>query len=721
MMISQVFGAAKSVGLCFAPSTAMRFGFVAVFAASIATTCPGERPVKLKKDLQQQLREDVEFLAGEDLRGRSAADETIHEAAKYVGQRMASIGLKVDVVDDGPFQDVDVTLGAQVGNAENNYATFELALEKNDGEKSVSEENDDDENNAKENSDTDAASDSKIVAELSKGMNPLTIGSQKGSASGKVVFAGYGITSRKLNYDDYAGVDVKDAIVIILRKEPGGSDPNSPFDGVKNTRHAYFATKAENAIKHGAAGVMIVNDEASIKEAVRLIQYRIKQEQTRAERLEKQLKELPEEAVNSRTKFQMQLQQVKASAESMALEQKQIERGVLGISGAGGRVDGKTRIPMVSVARDVVDRLLKSSGQPALKEVEESINQRFRPQSMELAGVTGSISVELKPSVATSPNVIGVIPGRGALKNETVVVGAHYDHVGMGGYGSLAPGTVAIHNGADDNASGTATILGAAELLMKSTESYESHRRIVFIAFTGEERGLIGSKYYVANPLYPLETTAAMINLDMVGRLRDNELTLYGTGSAEEMDEIVEVSNEKHAFSLFKIPTGYGPSDHQSFYKAGVPVLFFFTGLHNDYHRPSDDFDKIDFGSMTRITDMVSDVTLQLAVRKERPKYAETEKRVEIRRQLTAYLGAQIVKRGDQLVVSEVSKDSPASKSGLLANDQLSRFNKRRVRTVQDVKDLLRLRSPGDELQVQVIRNGQTVDLQVKLGKRPTG
>lgn len=690
-----------------------------ILACCFAVTAEAvERPTGVKIDLQQQLRADVEFLASEDLKGRSAADETIHEAAKYIGERMASIGLKVDAVSDSPFQNVDVTLGAQVGNVENNYATFTLKSDEKKPDVGAIEDNDDEADASVAGG--GEAGDKEIVAKLSEAMNPLTLGSQAGTASGKVVFVGFGISSKKMNYDDYAGVDVKDAIVIVLRKEPGVSDPKSPFDGVKNTRHAYFATKAENAIRHGAAGVLIVNDEASIDEAAKLIRNRIEQERARGERLKKQLESLPQEAKNSRAKFRTQLDQVDSSIESMSKELEQAKRGVLGISEAGGRVEGTARIPMVSIARDVVDRLLKTAGRN-LKDTEDLINDRFRPNSIELSDVTCSMSVELKPSIATSPNVIGVIPGRGALKNETVVVGAHYDHVGMGGYGSLAPGTVAIHNGADDNASGTATILGAAELLMKSSKDYKSHRRIVFIAFTGEERGLIGSKHYVAKPLFPLETTAAMINLDMVGRLRDNELTLYGTGSAEAIDEVVESANEKHAFDLFKISTGYGPSDHQSFYKAGVPVLFFFTGLHNDYHRPSDDFDKIDFGSMTRITDMVSDVTLQLAVRKERPRYVETDKRFQIRRQLTAYLGASIVNRGDHVVISELPADSPAGKGGLRVNDQLSRINKRRVRTVQDVMDLLRSRSPGDTLNVQVIRNTQTLDLQVKLGKRPTG
>ncbi len=167
------------------------------------------------------------------------------------------------------------------------------------------------------------------------------------------------------------------------------------------------------------------------------------------------------------------------------------------------------------------------------------------------------------------------------------------------------------------------------------------HRRIIFIAFTGEERGLVGSKHYVRSPGFRSESTVAMVNMDMVGRLRDNELTVYGTGSAPMMNEILDQANERQQFNLFQVATGYGPSDHQSFYEAGIPVMFFFTGLHNDYHRPTDDFDKINFGGLTRITDTVSEVTFQLATRENRPQYAKTEGLAKIRRQMTAYLGVQ--------------------------------------------------------------------------------
>jgi hypothetical protein len=669
---------------------------LAVIAAASLANAENEAtvsPAAAEETVATSLMQDVQYLASEELRGRDVSDDTIHVAAKYIRKRMIQCGLKTDTIGGTAFQEVPVDLGAQAGDPQQNWIQFSGSSEQN----------------------------APIRAKLGESMNPLAAGVIKGAVADRpVIFVGYGITALDLKYDDYAGINAKDAVVIVLRKEPRASDPRSPFDGVKNTRHAYFTTKIKNAMAHGAAAVLFVNDENSIDEATRIIRYKIQQETARAKQLREKMATLPAKARNSRNNMQMQLDGVAASVEALELELAKAKRGLMGISEAGARTFEGTEIPVVSIARDTADSLIRRSTQSSLSASESTINQRLRPDSKVLAGMTCSLQMSLKPTSANSPNVVGVILGKGDLANETVIVGAHYDHVGMGGYGSLAPGTVEIHNGADDNASGVATMLGAANLLAQKVQDQPSHRRIVFIAFTGEERGLVGSRYYVEHPLYSLEETAAMINLDMVGRLRDNELTVYGTGSAEGLDALVEEVNKSAGFSLYKIPSGYGPSDHMSFYKAGVPVLFYFTGLHNDYHRPSDDFDKIDFGGMTRITDTVGDVTLQLAVRATRPKFVETENRIQIRRQMSVYMGVSMSDRGDHVVISYVGKDSPAKQSGLRAGDQLSRIGRSRIRTSTDVFDLLRKRSPGDALQVQVLRRGKPLDVVVKLAKRPS-
>jgi hypothetical protein len=665
-------------------------GFVLIHLAEPTWTRSEQPSDGVAAQQVRLLQEDIEYLASEELRGRGVADETIDQAARFIAKRMSQVGLDTNVFDGSPFQKLNVRLGARPGSGKNNR----IAISHDDGEFD------------------------RATATLSDGMNPLAIGSGSGQVTGRLVFAGYGITAPKLNYDDYEGIDVSGATVIILRKEPGMADPNSPFAGTRNTRHAFFATKISNAITHGAIAVILVNDPSSVLQSLQNDRHKINQELKRRESIAKQIENLPAQAVNNRKTLTQKISRIDSMVASMREELKQVERGVLEISEAGERDAAEASIPVVSVARDIVDNLLSQSTERSLEEIEEKIDQTVSPQSIALPNVTVTLRVELKPALAPTSNVIGVFAGRGELADQTVILGAHYDHVGMGGYGSLAPGTVAVHNGADDNASGTACLLASAAQLRERLAEESSHRRVVFIAFTGEERGLLGSKHYVRSPPFPLESTVTMVNLDMVGRLRDNELTVYGTGSGDLLDEILEKANEQQQFSLFKVKTGYGPSDHQSFYEAGLPVLFFFTGLHNDYHRPTDDFDKIDFGGLTRITDIVSEVTFELAIRKERPRYAETENRVRIRRQITAFMGVALSDRGDHVVLSGTTAGGPAESGGLRTGDRLEKLGNRRVRTASDVLELMRNHSPGDELKIRVTRGGKTIDVTIRLAAR---
>lgn len=641
----------------------------------------------------KRLWADLEFLSSDELRGRAVGDPSIDVAADYIADRMSQVGLDTTAFSGTPFQSFNVSLGARPGAAKRNKI---LVRHRSD-------------------------QFPPFNASLGEGMNPMAIGSGSGVVSGRVVFAGYGITAPKLGYDDYAGIDASGATVIVLRKEPGANDRNSPFAGTRNTRHAYFSTKIDNAIQHGAAAMLLVNDPFSVLQGIQNQKSKITQEEQRRKAIEQQLEELPEGAVNIRQTLRQKLDGIDSVVASLGEDLQQAERGLIGIAEAGERAAGTDSIPVVSIARDLVDRLFVASQQKTLEEVEAAIDQTTTPHSFALPQVDLTVSVELMPTLAETSNVVGVLAGKGALAGETVVVGAHYDHVGMGGYGSLAPGTIAVHNGADDNASGTAALLAIASNVVRGAARKASHRTVVFIAFTGEERGLLGSRHYVRNPRFPLNSTVTMVNLDMVGRLRDNELTVYGVGSADQLDAIVETANERQRFDLFKVATGFGPSDHQSFYEAGIPVLFFFTGLHNDYHRPSDDFDKIDFGGLTRITDIVSEVTSELAVRPQRPKYAETENRFQMRHQMTAFMGVTLSDRGDHVVLSGLAPDGPAQRAGLQVGDRLNSIAKTGIRSSSDVLEVIRRHAPGDRLPVQITRNGTVVDLIVQLESRPEG
>lgn len=684
-----------------------KLNFVACLSTILTVLISSAVPAVAQQASIESLRDDVQFLASDELRGRSVTDPTIDVARDYVRDRMQAIGLQLDAVQGKPFQTVKIPVGSEVRSNEKNFCRFKI-----DGAESDSDSGSDSGNN----SDSDEKS---IEITLEDGFGPLAIGRSESVASGPVVFAGYGITSKEQSYDDYQSIDAKGAIVLLLRKEPGASDPDSPFDGVKNTRHAYFATKVTNAIAQGAAGVLIVNDPSSTRESVQKEQNRIDQERRRKDALQKLLTNLPPEAVKNHAATAEKIDRIDQLIHAMQADRSSAERGVLGVSDAGTQSKQTKKIPVASIARDVADQILRATGGSSLAELEAQIDKTFQPASRSLDSVTATLSVDLKPAVAISDNVIGQLPGKGLLANETIVIGAHYDHVGMGGFASLAPGTIAIHNGADDNASGIAAMLACGTLLKRRLAELDSHRTILFIAFTGEERGLVGSRHYVENPVLPIASTAAMINLDMVGRLRDNELNVYGTGSASSMEQVVDAANVEFGFKLFKVASGYGPSDHQSFYRARVPVLFFFTGLHNDYHRPSDDFDKIDFGNLERITDMVSEVAYQLAVLLQRPVYAETDPKVRIRRQMTAFFGIRVSQFSNMVKITELTAGGPAAKAGLQIGDKIQRIGQKNIRSTDDVLSWVREHRPGDKFEIQVRRNATLVTLRGKLEKRP--
>ncbi len=218
-----------------------------------------------------------------------------------------------------------------------------------------------------------------------------------------------------------------------------------------------------------------------------------------------------------------------------------------------------------------------------------------------------------QPGVLVGRNVVGILPGRDpVLRNQTVILGAHYDHLGLGGFGSLDPdSTGLIHNGADDNASGAAALIQVAARLAASPPA----RTVVFIAFSGEELGLLGSAYYVKQPIYPLSGTLAMVNLDMVGRLRNGRLIVYGARSAKEFPALLDSLNWYAGFDLKAQGDGYGPSDHSSFYAAKKPVLHIFTDLHEDYHRTTDDWQKVNYDGLKRVADFRLGLVTALANR----------------------------------------------------------------------------------------------------------
>jgi len=324
----------------------------------------------------------------------------------------------------------------------------------------------------------------------------------------------------------------------------------------------------------------------------------------------------------------------------------------------------------------------------------------------------------------TGRNVIGLLPGHDpVLRNETIIVGAHYDHLGLGGFGSLDPdSTGKVHNGADDNASGSAMLIEIAQRLAAAPPA----RTVVFIAFSGEELGLLGSSYYVKQPVYPLATTLAMINLDMVGRLRNKRLIVYGSRSAKEFPALLDSLNWYAGFDLKAQGDGYGPSDQSSFYAAGRPVLHFFTDLHEDYHRTTDDWQKINLLGFGQVATFVTGVVTALANRPRPLTLMQAATQIPASSVgppmpgYGAYLGTvpDMTDSPGGVRLLGVRAGSPAEKAGLRGDDIITKIGDTSVPDLEAMTQALRSHRPGDTVTVVVRRGTETATLRAVLGER---
>lgn len=350
----------------------------------------------------------------------------------------------------------------------------------------------------------------------------------------------------------------------------------------------------------------------------------------------------------------------------------------------------------------------------------------------------GEIATDAKEVEAF--NVIGILEGTDAvLKNEAIVIGAHYDHLGKGGMGSLAANSSEIHHGADDNASGTSALI---ELARQFAKTKNNKRTLIFIAFGGEEEGLLGSRYYVNNPVFPLAQTVAMFNMDMIGRLNGEKLNVGGIGTAKEWKELVERINPRREYYsqvstpvksdgeliLMKTTTsagfapmfvlqlnddGFGPSDHSSFYGKQIPVLFFFTGTHLDYHKPSDTAEKINYEGLKRIATYVSDIVKAIDLNPNKPTYtvAKSPAPTEGRRSFNVTLGT-IPGYGDGndgMLVDGVRENTPAAKIGMKAGDKIVKLGGKDIRNVQDYTAVLSDLKADTEYEIVYVRDGQRI------------
>jgi len=470
----------------------------------------------------------------------------------------------------------------------------------------------------------------------------------------KLVFAGFGISAPDLKYDDYEGIDVKDKIVIVIRNTPEPNVPHSEFDAFSPLRK-----KASVARDKGAAAIIFVNPYDENKTTDDLVEFTFDR---------------------------------------------------------GGSVGG---FSAVSIKRSFVEQLFQSEG-INFKEVYDKIIETKKPSSFELKNSSAKISTEVKEVEAISWNVGGFIEGNDPeLKNEWIIIGAHFDHLGMGGEGSLYRGDEPqIHNGADDNASGTTGVLELAEKFASQKDKLK--RSIAFFTFSGEELGLLGSNYLVNNLPFPAEDAITMINMDMIGRLKDSSLIVYGTGTSSSWKALLNKDNV-YGFKLTFNDEGFGPSDHSSFYGKKIPVLFFFTGTHEDYHKPSDDTEIINFPGEKEILDFVFNVAMDIDNTSERPDYLLVEKK-ESAQIFTrkVYVGTvpDFASNVDGYKISGVSEGSPAQLAGLQGGDVIISFGGKKISNIYDFTYALGDFVPGEVVDVIVKRGKEEITFKIKLASK---
>ena len=567
----------------------------------------------------EQYHSHIALLAHDELKGRGTGHYGIDLAAGYIAGQLASFGLQPGGPDGTYFQEYTITVRPQLQD------------------------------------DTSLSFDGvQIALTLRDDFLPFGF-SSTGSFKGDVVFVGYGTTNEEKSHDDYAGIDVQDKVVLMLRREP----PAWQADGW--TSNAQFTTKVALAIEHGAAAVIIVNQDPGEDGRDVLMPFRMRAASTQS-------------------------------------------------------------IPVIHLKRSSADAILTAAGLASLSALQQKLDGGTTV-SAELAGVTAQGNVSIKSNDMLARNVIGVLPGMGPNADEYIVFGAHYDHLGQR--------RGQIHNGADDNASGTAGVIEVARAL---SQTPYRNRSVICMTFSGEEIGLKGSKYFASTPTVAIEQIKAMLNMDMIGRLSDehaNMLAIQGLGTGDSFHELVDRHTSAMDIAFLPDESAKGPSDHDSFYRAGVPSLFFFTGVHSDYPRPGADTEKINFQGGTDIARLVYNIGLDLINVRQGPVYAKVDARANIFRSSPGAAGNsrnEVVmgimpdfedasdKKGWR--IATVMPNGPAAVAGMKSGDRILKIGETAIAAFEDYLNATRGKKPGDVVNVTLLRGEAELSVDVKLGAR---
>ena len=567
--------------------------------------------------------DDIKYLASDALQGRGNGSPELDKAADYIADQFRRLGLKPAGENNTYFQNFEITTGAALGT-KNELQIAGATLKINDD------------------------------------FVPIVF-SDTATFEGPLIFAGYGITAPEYKYDDYAGIDATNKIVVAFGHEPQETDPKSVFAGTDFTPYASYVNKAINARMHGAKGIIFITDPTH-------------------------------------------------GYDDMGAAARREEAGDIGI-------------PAMLMQRRYIEEDFKKDGKD-LAELQKAIDKDLSPQSFEPANLRARIATDVVRTRKSVRNVMAALPGSDPrLKNEWIVVGAHYDHLGLGGTSSLAPSLIGqVHHGADDNASGTAGVMELARVAVGDKAKWS--RSVLFMAFAGEELGLLGSAHFASHPTVPLTSVDAMLNMDMIGRVKDDRLYVGGIGTSPGLKTAVEDLTQGGGLAISYTDSGYGASDQTSFNAKKVPVLFFFSGTHTDYHKPSDTADKINTGGAVKVLSLVYRLMDRLADEPQKLAYVEVQQPAQASRGSGGgygpYFGSVPDFRDDIIGVlfSDVVTNSPAAKAGLKAGDTLVEFGGKAILSLNDYAFVLRQKKPGDIVPVVVKRDGKDLKVNVTLEVR---
>lgn len=494
-------------------------------------------------------------------------------------------------------------------------------------------------------------------------------------ATAPLVFAGYGITMGEDGYTSFPdeGPEVDGKIAIVLRFEPMKEDGTSKWAKEGWSFSAGLEPKIGATIRRGAKAVILVNAPGAKDDRVDNL-----------------------EDVNSITARE------------------------------------PYEAPVIMATIDTVDAMVRAADPEGRSLLDLRKLADEKGVIVDLPGSTVTIDAEINKVRPSTDNVGAILPGVGNLADHFIVVGGHYDHLGFGQVGVRFPSDRGkLHPGADDNASGTSGMLLLAKRL---SEKYAAlppdmpRRSILFLGFSGEESGLNGSRYYTQHPIVPIENHDFMLNLDMIGRLSDKPLEAGGVGTAEGFADWLAPYFESSDLKIAGKQSGMGPSDHASFYAAKVPVLFLFSGMHPQYHRPTDVAALINWEGAAKIADLGYRVALDAALRPEPWKFTSpsnvvttegdqppppTRGRIRFGISPGDYSGEE---KG--VLVGEVLPETPASKAGIKANDLIVKWNDNRIASVEEWMPYFNAAKPGDVVKVTLIREGKEMNIDVTLEAR---